>query len=46
METPIEDQQAFSHVTRLISASVDEVSTECCLSAEVIEQVKLLLTLT
>ncbi|KAG4977424.1 hypothetical protein JHK86_036898 [Glycine max] len=40
METPIEDQQAFSHVTRLISASVDEVSTECCLSAEVIEQVE------
>lgn len=40
MEMPIDEQKAFSHVTRLISASVDEVSIQGCLSAEVIEQVK------
>lgn len=38
METPIDEQKAFSHVTRLISASVDEVSTHGCLSADIIEQ--------
>ncbi|XP_004511089.1 65-kDa microtubule-associated protein 5 isoform X2 [Cicer arietinum] len=40
MEMPIDEQKAFSHVTRLISASVDEVSIQGCLSAEVIEQVE------
>ncbi|XP_020202450.1 65-kDa microtubule-associated protein 5 [Cajanus cajan] len=40
METPIEEQKAFSHVIRLISASVDEVSTQGCLSAYVIEKVE------
>ncbi|KAJ1382243.1 Microtubule associated protein, partial [Sesbania bispinosa] len=40
METPIDEKKAFSHVTRLISASVDEVSTQGCLSADVIEQVE------
>jgi len=44
METPTEEKKEFSHVTRLISASADEVSTRGCLSSEVIEQVKLLLT--
>ncbi|KAK7314070.1 hypothetical protein VNO77_39279 [Canavalia gladiata] len=38
MEAPLEEQKAFSHVTRLISASVDEVSTQGCLSLDVIEQ--------
>jgi len=42
METPTEEQKVFSHVTRLSSASADEVSTHGCLSSEVIEQVKLL----
>ncbi|XP_061364434.1 65-kDa microtubule-associated protein 5 [Gastrolobium bilobum] len=41
METPIDDRKAFSHVTRLISASVDEVSTQGCLSADVIEQAEI-----
>ncbi|RDY11060.1 65-kDa microtubule-associated protein 5, partial [Mucuna pruriens] len=40
METPSEERKTFSHVTRLISASVDEVSAQGCLSAEVIEQVE------
>lgn len=40
MEIPIDEQKAFSHVTRLISASVDEVSIQGGLSADVIEQVK------
>ncbi|ESW05636.1 hypothetical protein PHAVU_011G196700 [Phaseolus vulgaris] len=40
METPTEEQKVFSHVTRLSSASVDEVSTHGCLSSEVIEQVE------
>ncbi|KAL5075953.1 hypothetical protein RYX36_014937 [Vicia faba] len=35
MEMPIDEQKAFSHVTRLISASVDEVSIRGCLSADV-----------
>jgi len=43
IETPIEEQKVFSHVTRLISASADEVSIHGCLSSEVIEQVKLFL---
>ncbi|KAK7317386.1 hypothetical protein RJT34_01559 [Clitoria ternatea] len=38
MEIPIDEQKAFYHVTRLISASVDEVSTQGCLSADVIAQ--------
>ncbi|XP_027356705.1 65-kDa microtubule-associated protein 5 [Abrus precatorius] len=38
METPMEEQKAFSHLTRLISASVDEVSIQGCLSVNVIEQ--------
>ncbi|KAI5421050.1 hypothetical protein KIW84_044764 [Lathyrus oleraceus] len=40
MEMPIDEQKAFSHVTRLISASVDEVSIRGCLSADVIKQVE------
>ncbi|KAL2326289.1 hypothetical protein Fmac_025347 [Flemingia macrophylla] len=40
METPIEEQKAFSHVTRLISASADEVSTQGCLSTDVIWKVE------
>ncbi|XP_057453532.1 65-kDa microtubule-associated protein 5 [Lotus japonicus] len=40
IETPIDEQKAFNHVTRLISASVDEVSTHGCLSSDVIEQVE------
>ncbi|QCD85718.1 Microtubule-associated protein [Vigna unguiculata] len=40
METPTEEKKEFSHVTRLISASADEVSTRGCLSSEVIEQVE------
>lgn len=39
MEMPIDEQKAFSHVTRLISASVDEVSIRGCLSSDVIKQV-------
>ncbi|KAK2407498.1 65-kDa microtubule-associated protein [Trifolium repens] len=38
MEMPTHEQKAFSHVTRLISASVDEVSIRGCLSADVIKQ--------
>ncbi|KAK7256939.1 hypothetical protein RIF29_30551 [Crotalaria pallida] len=41
METPIDEQKSFSHVTRLISASVDEVSAKGCLSADIIEQAEL-----
>ncbi|XP_058761657.1 65-kDa microtubule-associated protein 5-like [Vicia villosa] len=40
MEMPIDEQKAFNHVTRLISASVDEVSIRGCLSADVIKQVE------
>jgi len=46
MEIPIDEQKAFSHVTRLISASVDEVSIQGGLSADVIEQVKPSMTCT
>ncbi|AET02086.2 microtubule associated protein, MAP65/ASE1 family protein [Medicago truncatula] len=35
MEIPIEEQKAFSHVIRLISASVDEVSIQGGLSSDV-----------
>ncbi|XP_019434764.1 PREDICTED: 65-kDa microtubule-associated protein 5 [Lupinus angustifolius] len=38
MEIPIGEQKAFSHVTRLISVSVDEVSIQGCLSSDIIEQ--------
>jgi hypothetical protein len=44
MEMPIDEQKAFSYVTRLISASVDEVSIRGCLSADVIKQVKTYMT--
>ncbi|KAL6530962.1 hypothetical protein OROHE_014444 [Orobanche hederae] len=40
MEMPIDERKAFSHVTRLTSASVDEVSPRGCLSADVIKQVE------
>lgn len=45
METPVDEQKDFRHVTSLISLSVDEVSKEGCLSVDVIEQVKLLTVL-
>ncbi|XP_045805474.1 65-kDa microtubule-associated protein 5-like [Trifolium pratense] len=40
MEMAIDERKAFSNVTRLISASVDEVSIRGCLSADVIKQVE------
>lgn len=38
METPIDEQKIFDHVTMLISSSVNDVSREGCLSQDVIEQ--------
>lgn len=39
MNTPADEQKCFYHVTDLISASVDEVKVQGCLSLDVIEQV-------
>ncbi|KAK4253143.1 hypothetical protein QN277_010751 [Acacia crassicarpa] len=41
MEIPSDEQRDFSHVTSLIPLSVDEVSKQGCLSADVIEQAEL-----
>ncbi|KAF2323714.1 hypothetical protein GH714_036690 [Hevea brasiliensis] len=38
MDTPIEEQRRWDHITTLISSSVDEVSRQGCLALEVIEQ--------
>ncbi|KAM1251702.1 hypothetical protein ACFX13_040629 [Malus domestica] len=38
IETPIDEQKRFDHVTSIISSSVDEVSRQGCLSLDVIEQ--------
>lgn len=42
MDTSVEEQMRFYHVTCLISSSVDEVSRQGSLSLDVIEQVILL----
>lgn len=39
MDTPVDEQQRFEHVTSLISASFDGVSKPGCLALEVLEQV-------
>lgn len=41
MDTPVDEQKGFEHVTSLISSSVDEVSSQGCLALDVIEQVTL-----
>ncbi|OVA20677.1 Microtubule-associated protein [Macleaya cordata] len=41
MDTPVDEQNRFHHVTRLISATVDEVSSQGCLALDVIEQTEL-----
>ncbi|XP_077242637.1 65-kDa microtubule-associated protein 5-like [Tasmannia lanceolata] len=38
MDTPIDEQKRFDHVTCLISASVDEVSRHGCLALDAMEQ--------
>ncbi|CAI9769496.1 unnamed protein product [Fraxinus pennsylvanica] len=38
MDTPIEEQKRFDHVTCLITSTVDEVVSQECLSVNVIEQ--------
>lgn len=45
MEIPVDERKDFSHVSRLISSSVDEVTKQGCLSLNTIEQVKLLTVL-
>ncbi|KAK1293701.1 65-kDa microtubule-associated protein 5 [Acorus calamus] len=39
MDTPMEEQKRFDHVTRLISVSVEDVSVQGCLCMSVIEEV-------
>lgn len=39
MDTPIEEQKRFDHVTHLITSTVDDVVRQECLSVKVIEQV-------
>ena len=39
MDTSVEEQKRFDHVTCLISSSVDEVLKQGCLALGVIEQV-------
>lgn len=39
MDTPVDEQKRFEHVTSLISSSVDQVSRQGCLALDVIEQV-------
>lgn len=41
MDTPVDEQKGFEHVTSLISSSLDEVSSQGCLALDVIEQVTL-----
>lgn len=41
MDTPLDEQKKFSHVTCLISASVDDLSRSGCLALDVIEQAKI-----
>lgn len=43
METPIDEQKIFDHVTMLISSSVNDVSRQGCLSLDVIEQVLIII---
>ncbi|KAL1346569.1 hypothetical protein HN51_020196 [Arachis hypogaea] len=38
IDVPIGEQKPFSHLTRLLSASVDEVRAQGCLSTDIIEQ--------
>ncbi|KAL1300706.1 65-kDa microtubule-associated protein 5 isoform X2 [Arachis hypogaea] len=38
IDVPIDEQKPFSHLTRLLSASVDEVRAQGCLSKDIIEQ--------
>ncbi|CAA3013762.1 65-kDa microtubule-associated 5 [Olea europaea subsp. europaea] len=38
MDTPIEEQKRFDHVTHLITSTVDDVVRQECLSVKVIEQ--------
>ncbi|KAB1226674.1 65-kDa microtubule-associated protein 5 [Morella rubra] len=38
MDTPVDEQKRFEHVTSLISSSVDQVSRQGCLALDVIEQ--------
>ncbi|KAK1277359.1 65-kDa microtubule-associated protein 5 [Acorus gramineus] len=38
MDTPMEEQKRFDHVTRLISVSVEDVSVQGCLCMSVIEE--------
>ncbi|XP_062174627.1 65-kDa microtubule-associated protein 5 isoform X1 [Alnus glutinosa] len=40
MDTPVDEQKGFEHVTSLISSSLDEVSSQGCLALDVIEQTK------
>lgn len=41
MDTPMEEQQMYEHVTCNIAASEDEITAPSSLSLETIEQVKL-----
>ncbi|KAI4323593.1 hypothetical protein L6164_023186 [Bauhinia variegata] len=41
MEIPVDEQRIFSHVTSLISSSIDEVVKQGCLSVDVIEQAEI-----
>ncbi|XP_059429033.1 65-kDa microtubule-associated protein 5 isoform X1 [Corylus avellana] len=38
MDTPVDEQKGFEHVTSLISSSLNEVSSQGCLALDVIEQ--------
>lgn len=39
LDTPMDEQRKFDHVTSLVSSSMDEVSGDGCLALEVIDQV-------
>lgn len=40
MDTPVDEQKRFDHVTSLISATSDAVTCNGCLALDVIEQVE------
>ncbi|WOK95958.1 65-kDa microtubule-associated protein 5 [Canna indica] len=41
METPLDEQKGFNHITCLVSSSVDSVQGQGCLALKVIEQAEL-----